>query len=293
MDEVPSTIGWVGAGRMGTALATRLINAGNRVAVWNRTPSKAAPLAALGASVSDSLLGLRTKDVVFICVSSSDDLLAVLDPGAGLLAAPSKIATIVDCSTVSPGASAQARKLCGIASIDFLAAPISGNPQVVSAGRATIAVSGPRTAFDHIQPLLAALSDRVVYTGQREQARLVKLCQNLYLGILIEALVEVIALAQSGGIDRSDFLTYLNKTVVSSDWLVNRTQSILDQDWTPTFTLRLLLKDFDLGLQEARRLEVPMSAASQVGELIKRAVNDGLGDIDMLGGLYERQLRDQ
>jgi 3-hydroxyisobutyrate dehydrogenase-like beta-hydroxyacid dehydrogenase len=293
MHEAPSAIGWVGAGRMGTALATRLINAGNGVSVWNRTPAKAAPLAALGASVSDSLLGLCTNDVIFICVSSSDDLLDVLDPGGGLLAAPGRITTIVDCSTVSPGASAQARKFCEIAGIDFLAAPISGNPQVVAAGRATIAVSGPRQAFDHIQPLLGALSDRVVYTGPGEQARLVKLCQNLYLGMLIEALVEVIALAQSGGIDRSDFLTYLNQTVVSSDWLVNRTQSILDRDWTPTFTLRLLLKDFDLGLEEARRMEVTMSAASQVSELIKMAVNDGMGDIDMLGGLYERQLRDR
>jgi 3-hydroxyisobutyrate dehydrogenase-like beta-hydroxyacid dehydrogenase len=293
MHEVPSAIGWVGAGRMGTALATRLINAGNRVTVWNRTRSKTAPLAALGASVSDSLLGLHTNGVIFICVSSSDDLLDVLDPGAGLLAAPGRISTIVDCSTVSPSASAHARQLCKVAGIDFLAAPISGNPQVVSAGRATIAVSGPRSAFDHIQRLLDALSDRVVYTGPREEARLVKLCQNLYLGMLIEALVEVIALAQSGGIEPNDFLSYLNKTVVSSDWLVNRTQSILDRDWTPTFTLRLLRKDFDLGLEEAHRLEVPMSTASHVSELIDLAVNDGMGDIDMLGGLYERQLRDQ
>jgi 3-hydroxyisobutyrate dehydrogenase-like beta-hydroxyacid dehydrogenase len=224
-------------------------------------------------------------------VSSSKDLLAVLDPVEGLLAAPGNISTIIDCSTVSPAASAQARELCQVAGIDFLAAPISGNPQVVSKGRATIAVSGPRKAYDHIEPLLRALTDRLVYTGADEQARLVKLCQNLYLGMLIEALVEVIALAQSGGIDRSDFLSYLNKTVVGSDWLVNRTQSILDRDWTPTFTLRLLLKDFDLGLEEARRLDVSMIAASQVSELIQHAMKDGMGDIDMLGALYERQHR--
>jgi 3-hydroxyisobutyrate dehydrogenase-like beta-hydroxyacid dehydrogenase len=291
MQEAPRKIGWVGAGRMGTALATRLIEAGNGVAVWNRTPSKAAPLATLGASVSETLGGLHGNDVVFICVSSSNDLLAVLDPVEGLLASPGSISTIVDCSTVSPAASAQARELCQVAGIDFLAAPISGNPQVVSKGRATIAVSGPRKAYDHIQPLLRALTDRLVYTGADEQARLVKLCQNLYLGVLIEALVEVIALAQSGGIDRGDFLSYLNKTVVGSDWLVNRTQSILDRDWTPTFTLRLLLKDFDLGLEEARRLDVPMIAASQVSALIQHAMKDGMGDIDMLGALYERQHR--
>jgi len=276
---------------MGSALAARLLEAGQAVAIWNRTPAKTTALAGLGATVHRTLGGVTASEVVFICVTSSEDLLDILRPNGEVLAPTGNILAIVDCSTVSPGASAEARQRCRDAGIEFLAAPVSGNPNIVAGGRAAMAVSGPNATFERTRHLLEALAGRVIYTGQEEQARLVKLGQNLYLGMLIEALVEVLALTESAGVKRSDFLEYLNSTVVGSEWVVDRMASIVERDWTPTFTFRLLDKDFSLGLAEAERLHVSMDIAAHVRGLIQDAIRKDLGDIDMLGGLYERVLR--
>jgi len=287
----PDRVGLLGTGRMGTALGSRLLDSGFTLEVWNRTESKTRELVDRGALVAPTISKLGQCPVVLISVSASDDLIAVLDRDTGLLASAASGSVIIDCSTVSPEASAAARRRCADADVAFLAAPVSGNPSVVRSARAAIAVSGPDDAFARVRHVLAALSSRVFHVGSQEQSRLVKLCQNLYLGMTIEALVEVLALAGAAGISTESFLSYLNSTVVGSEWLVNRTASIVARDWTPTFTLELLNKDFDLGLAEARQLQVTMSSADLVRGHIQAALAAGMKDLDMLGALFERQMR--
>jgi 3-hydroxyisobutyrate dehydrogenase-like beta-hydroxyacid dehydrogenase len=119
---------------------------------------------------------------------------------------------------------------------------------------------------------------------------LVKLCHNLYLGMIAQALVEVTSLAEKGGTDRAAFLEFLNGTVLASDWVRKRTDDLVKRDWTPTFTTELLRKDFDLGLGAARSLEVPMPIGGAVYQLIQSAIGSGLRDDDFLS-LYEQQAR--
>ena len=104
----------------------------------------------------------------------------------------------------------------------------------------------------------------MVHAGEQEQSRLVKLCHNLYLGMMVQALVEVTSLAEKGGTDRAAFLEFLNGTVLASDWVRKRTPDLVERDWTPTFTTEMLRKDFDLGLGLARSLEVPMPVGAAV-----------------------------
>jgi len=288
MTTTTKTLGWLGTGRMGTAMAGRLIEAGNDVAVWNRTRSKAAPLVEQGASGVATIHQLATRDIVFIMVSTPADLeQVVLGPG-GLLAAPHQPAVIVDCSTVSVDASAKIRAAAAAAGVAFLAAPISGNPHVVAEGGACIVASGPVAAFDAAKPFLDQIAKVVVYAGGDEQSRLVKLCTNLYLGMMVQALVEVTCLAEKGGTDRAAFLDFLNGTVLASDWVRKRTPDLVKRDWTPTFTTELLRKDFDLGLGAARCLEVPMPIGSAVYQLIQSAISGGLRNEDFLS-LYDQQ----
>jgi len=127
-----------------------------------------------------------------------------------------------------------------------------------------------------------------VHAGEGEQSRLVKLCHNLYLGMMTQALVEVTSLAEKGGTDRAAFLEFLNGTVLASDWVRKRTDDLIKRDWTPTFTTELLRKDFDLGLGAARSLEVPMPIGGAVYQLIQSAIGTGLGEADFLA-LYEQQ----
>ncbi len=117
-----------------------------------------------------------------------------------------------------------------------------------------------------------------------------KLCHNLYLGMMVQVLVEVTSLAEKGGTDRAAFLEFLGGTVVAPDWVRKRTGDLVERDWTPTFTMELLRKDFDLGLDAARSLEVPMPVASSVHQLIQSAIGIGLRDEDFLS-IYDQQAR--
>jgi|tagenome__1003787_1003787.scaffolds.fasta_scaffold20916346_2 3-hydroxyisobutyrate dehydrogenase-like beta-hydroxyacid dehydrogenase len=276
------TLGWLGTGRMGTAMAGRLLQAGHPVAVWNRTPAKTGPLAERGATVAGSIAELAGRDIVFVMVSTPRDLEQVVLGDGGLITAARRPAVIVDCSTVSADSSQRVREAVTAAGSQFLAAPVSGNPHMVAEGAAIVVASGPRPTFDLARPYLDAFGKPSVYVGEAEQARLVKLCHNLYLGLLVQSLSEVTALAEKAGVPRAAFLDFLNATVLGTDWVRKRTPDLLALDWTPTFTTELLRKDFDLGLAAARNYEVTMPLAGSVFQLLQAAIGRGYRDADFL-----------
>jgi 3-hydroxyisobutyrate dehydrogenase-like beta-hydroxyacid dehydrogenase len=276
------TLGWLGTGRMGSAMAGRLIAAGYNVTVWNRTRSKTEELAAAGAQVADTIADLARVDVVFVMVSTPKDLQeVVLGPG-GLLSAERHPRVIVDCSTVNTETSAEVRREAVARGAQFLAAPISGNPHVVAEGRSVLMASGPRATYETVQPYLQAIGKAAIYMGAEEQARLVKVCHNLYLGLIAQSLAEVTTLAEKSGVPRAAFLELLNTTSLATEWVQRRTPDMLSLDWTPTFTTELLRKDFDLGLAAARQQEVPLPLASSVHQLIQAAIGRGFRDQDFL-----------
>ena len=261
-------------------MVRRLLAQGCDVAAFNRTRQKLEPLVAAGAKPVDTIVELARRDVVFVCVSSSQDLLDVLSSKGGLFSGEAAPSVIVDCSTVSAEASAEARALAEARGCAFLAAPVSGNPRVVRAGRVTMAVSGPRAAFDEVEAYLAMLGTSVTYVGEGEVARLVKLCHNLFLGVVIQSLVEVTVLAEKGGVERAAFLDFLNKSVMGSLFTTYKTPGLVNLDFTATFTSTLLQKDFDLGIGTARALGVPMPVGALVHQLLNRLVNEGHAEDD-------------
>jgi 3-hydroxyisobutyrate dehydrogenase-like beta-hydroxyacid dehydrogenase len=285
-------IGWIGTGRMGFQLAGRLLDAGYDVAVYNRTSAKAEPLRERGASVVDTPAELADRDVVFIMVSASADLTQVLTGDDGLLTRPDAAPSlVVDSSTVSTEASAQARESAAARGADFLAAPVSGNPKVVKAGRLTLAVSGPRAAFDAARPLLERLGAGVTYVGEGEVARLVKIAHNVFLGVVIQSLAEITVLAEKGGTSRAAFLEFLNNSVMGSVFSRYKSPALVNLDFTPTFTMPLLRKDFDLGLAAARELEVPMPVAATTAQLVWEAIGAGSRDNDFAELILEQARR--
>jgi len=285
---VTGTIGWLGTGRMGTAMAGRLLDAGRPVTVWNRTAAKSAPLAARGATVVAELAGPGACDVVFVTVTGSAELEQVATGDGGLLTADARPAILVDCSTVSQEASARVRAAAAVAGVAFLAAPVCGNPEVFAEGLGTFIVSGPVEVFTEVRPDLELVARTVVHVGEQEQARLVKLAHNLYLGVMVQSLAEVVTLAEKAGTSRAAFLEFFNGSALTSPWIRRRSPELARRDWHLTFTNELLRKDFDLGLGAARELEVPMPAASAVYQLIQTAIGRGLRDEDFLS-LYELQ----
>ncbi len=273
-------LGWLGTGRMGTELARRLLAADCDVAVYNRTRSKAEPLAAHGAKIANSAADLAGRDIVFATVGTPQDLLeAVLGPD-GLLAGGGTPQIVVDCSTVSVDASQQVRERLAEHGTALLAAPVMGNPRAAAAGRLTVAVSGPRDAFDVAQPYLNLLGAGATYVGEGELARIVKICHNLFLGVVTQSLAEVTVLAQQAGITREAFLACLNGSVMGSVFTRYKAPAFVNLDFHPTFTAALLRKDFDLGLAVARELEVPLPVAALVHQIIQGLIGAGFGGQD-------------
>jgi 3-hydroxyisobutyrate dehydrogenase len=274
-------LGWVGAGRMGASLAARLLDAGCDVAVYNRTRAKAEPLAERGATLVDAPVDLADRDIVFTMVAGPDDFKEVVCGDAGLLAGQdASPAMVVDGTTVSPEASAEVRTQAADRGTDLLAAPVSGNPKVVDAGKLTIVVSGPETAYRTARPYLELLAAGVTYVGEGERARLVKICHNVMLGVVAQSLAEITVLAEKGGISRADFLAFLNGSVMGSMFTRYKTPALVNLDFTPTFTPELLLKDFDLGFEAARSSGVPMPVAAAAAEIVRAMHGSGYEDID-------------
>jgi 3-hydroxyisobutyrate dehydrogenase len=274
-------IGWVGAGRMGFALAERLLKAGVKLSVYNRTRAKAEPLAAHGAAVVERLADLADCELVFVIVAESKDLLDVISGPKGLLSRPEKAPRIViDSSTVSEAASAEARAILAKRGAVFLAAPVSGNPKVVRSGKLSVVVSGPRAAYEEVAPYLKRFGRGVSYVGEGEKARIVKICHNVYLGIVAQALAEITVLAEKNGVARHAFLGFMNDSVLGSVFTRYKTPAYVNLDFAPTFTPPLLRKDLDLGLEAARGKEVPMPLASLTREIVQSLIGNGYTDCD-------------
>jgi 3-hydroxyisobutyrate dehydrogenase-like beta-hydroxyacid dehydrogenase len=279
-DNSRSQAGWLGTGRMGSVLIRRLLAAGVDVTVYNRTRARAELLAADGAKIAATASELGQCDVVFIMVGTSQDLVDALLGPAGLLAGEHAPGFVVDLSTVSVEASGQVRAGLAARGTEFLAAPVMGNPRVAAAGRLTFALSGSAQAAEAVRPYLDILGAGASYVGDGEIARTVKLCHNLFLGVVIQSLAEVTVLAEKSGVTRQAFLACINNSVMGSTFTRYKSPALVNLDFHATFTSELLRKDFDLGLAAAREHEVPMPVAAVVHQIVQSLVGHGYGAQD-------------
>ena len=271
-------IGWIGMGRMGYPMAERLLKAGHDVAVYNRTRSKAEPLAKRGARIVDAPADLARSAVLFTMVSTSDDLKHVLLGENGLLAgrqgAPG---VVVDCSSISEESSLEIRRALEAAGSQFVAAPVSGNGKCVRAGKLSVVASGPSAAFAEVEGLLNVIAGRgVTYVGEGDKSRIVKICHNVLLGVVAQTLAEITILAQKAGVPRHAFLEFINKSVLGSVFSQYKTPAYVNLDFTTTFTPYLLRKDLDLGLAAGRRHEAPLPVTAATREVLQAHMGNGV-----------------
>lgn len=273
------TLGWIGAGRMGTAMASRLLANGCGLAVYNRTRAKAELLAAKGANLVDAPVELTGCDIVFTNLSNSDVYVDVAI--TGLLSDPERApGLMVDFSTVSAEASAKVRAAAAKRGTRVLDAPVSGNAKVVDAGKLSIVVSGEADAYELALPYLRMLGRGVSYVGEGEIARIVKICHNVFLGVVAQSLAEITVLAEKSGVPRRAFHAFMNDSVMGSVFSRYKAPAYVNMDFAPTFTPALLRKDLDLGLAAARAAEVPMPLAAQTREIVQGMIGQGYQDID-------------
>jgi 3-hydroxyisobutyrate dehydrogenase len=275
------TIGWVGLGRMGAAMATRLVESGADVAVWNRTAAKADPLIELGAELLPDLVGAAGRDVVFSMVLDDAALDALHDPERGLLsgdAASRRMSVWIDGSTASSAAAQRAADAAAAAGVAFVSAPISGNPGVVAAGNAIFAISGDERGLDVAEAICLTMGRAVHRVGGSTEANVIKLCTNALLAVTMQSVAEIAVLADKAGVSRAALMSFINDSAVGSPFTRYKTANVVTLDFPPTFTPEGQRKDIRLALDLAHELETPMPVLNTTEVAFSRLVSGGLGE---------------
>lgn len=281
----------LGMGKMGQALAGRLLDHGRAVLLWNRSVKDVSLLESRGAVRLEALEDLWDRSPIAITFLANDDALASVCFGdGGVLRSGATDRVLIDMSTVSPRISSEISDRAGAVGVEYLRSPVSGNPAVLSAGNITLIVSGPRDTFERVEELMNSIGSTVLYVGDAEHSRSLKLAINAGLAVTTQIMAELIVFGENNGIDRATLLHALGDSVMGSPFVRYKTPALVDHDYSATFTTDLLIKDLELALDVARRGELTLPVIELVNSLTHRASTNGYGEVDFSSLLPSLQL---
>jgi len=282
-------IAWLGVGKMGLPIAGRIAAAGFRVTAFDISAERIAAARQQGLSVAVSATEAVTgKGVVFTSLPDDKavrDLLLV----KGVLDAIAPQSILIETSTVSAEVSVELAKATQDHKIDYLRLPVSGNSSLAQTGALTCFVSGPRTAFERVKPLLASFTRAQTYLGEAEQARYAKLAVNLMIAVSAGMMAESLALARKGGIAWQDILKVLDDSAVASPMVKYKTPPLAKRDFESTFSCRQMAKDLDLILGAGHSAGVPLQLAAQLRETYSSLIAQGDGDADYIATVLHQE----
>jgi 3-hydroxyisobutyrate dehydrogenase-like beta-hydroxyacid dehydrogenase len=273
-----------GMGRMGRAMAGRLLTQGHHVTIWNRTPGRAPELLDMGACEALSIAeGGSSVDAVLISLADDHAVRSVLLGHSGLVATGTK-AVIVNASTVSP---ASTQELQAHIPNRLVVSPVLGAPQAVASGSAMWLLSGERDSVEYLEPMWAALSERRLYCGpDPATASTLKLIANYLLMTGVASLAEADALGQTTGVQAGLLREFLTTIPTVAPGLHNRLDDVLTGDHQGWFTSRLGAKDVRLFEELATEAGLRVPIAALVRSRYQEASDAGWGAAD-LGAVVE------
>jgi 3-hydroxyisobutyrate dehydrogenase len=275
-----SGIGIAGTGRMGTAFARRLIESGNAVRVWNRSPSRIAAAVEHGAEATD-MAGLAACDVILLSLSDAAASASVLD-GLGSVGIKGRL--IIDLSTLLPSEADDLAGRAAAAGAEFVHCPVGGTVAPALKGQLLGLAGGTPDAVQRAKPVLDVLCRRVEHVGTAGAAARMKLAINLPLAIYWQTLGESLALLKAAGVPHDMAISLIADSSAGPTVLKNRAQVVVDtldgKDQPGTFDIAGLAKDLGLALRLAQEdgIELPLSRAAE--PLYAAAREAGLGGFD-------------
>ena len=277
------TIAVIGLGNMGTQMAQRLLGAGYSLRVYNRTRSKAEPLARRGAQIVDEPRNAVEPGGIVLTSLANDDAVEEVTLGEhGFLDRLGEGGLHLSTSTIAPATAARLATQHEQRHSTYLAAPVLGRPEAVAAGQLWIMLAGPPAAKPRAQPVLQALSQGLFDFGERpEAANVVKLAMNFLLEAMMEALAEAFTFAEKQGIARADLNHVIGQTTFDCPAYQLYGSAIAERRFTPAgFRLPLGLKDIQLVLEAAADHTAPMPAADLLRDRLLSGMAKGRQDLD-------------
>jgi 3-hydroxyisobutyrate dehydrogenase len=246
-------IGWIGLGRMGTAMSKQLIKSGYRVTVYNRSKAKEEALKLLGATAASSpRLILQQSDVIIIMVSDDLAIREIFLAAEGLLSIKTTGKIIINMSTVSPAISKEMASLCRQQGSDYLDAPVSGSVKQAEDGQLVIMVGGDETIFEHAKPIFEHLGNIAMFVGGAGAGNTAKLAINTLLAVHAQGLAEAIVFASRNAIRTTDLITLINNSTLGNAFIKIKGEAIIENNYKAAFALKHIAKDLrlakDIGL---------------------------------------------
>ncbi|MFF3126049.1 NAD(P)-dependent oxidoreductase [Streptomyces sp. NPDC057908] len=279
------TVAVLGTGIMGSGMARSLLRAGLDVRAWNRTQAKAAPLAADGATVTDTEEeAVRGADVILTMLNDGPAVAAALTAASPGLHAGQ---VLLQSSTVGLDATTDLARQAMDAGLVYLDAPVSGTKQPAEQGTLTVFVSGPSTARASVNPVLDAIGQRTVWVAETPgAASRLKLVVNTWVITMVNNIAECLNLAEGLRIDPQTFLDVMKGGPLDSAYLQGKSAAVLSGDLTPSFALSTALKDTRLILDAAEKSGVRLDLVAASADRFARAEEAGHGGEDMIATYY-------
>jgi 3-hydroxyisobutyrate dehydrogenase-like beta-hydroxyacid dehydrogenase len=271
-------ISYLGLGTMGSGMASNLLKAGYELTVWNRSPEKCEPFAKKGARVAATPAdAVRDVELVMYSLSNDQAVEEVVFGERGILSGSKEGQIAIDMSTVVPATSLRELEAYAKQGVDFLDAPVFGSKKESAQGKLWVMAAGNKTIFEMVKPVLEHLGQTVHYLGRNGNAAAMKLVGNLIVALELEALAEGLVLAQKAGLDLNTVMEVVKVADFRSPLLVSNGQNILKRDFSPSFALKLMLKDAGLIKKFGESLESPIPALRVVEKNLASAVALGFG----------------
>ena len=280
----PIDIGWIGVGKMGNPMATRLIEAGHKLTICDPVVENRASLVARGAQVSATPGDVAAHcALIFVTIPNDAVLADLIDDGDDQSSFVSQIAAgtvIVEMSTVSPQLSERVAKTLARRGVGYLRCPISGSTTLARSGKLTALASGDKSAWDTASPLLDHLAIRKFYLGPGEEARYMKLVLNTLVGATSSILGEALVLGERGGLTPAQMMQVIGESAVASPLIAYKQDMIAQMDFSPAFSVTQMIKDFTLITEAGRDKQVPMFVANMILQQYTAASNAGYSEQD-------------
>ena len=281
MNPSPS-IAFLGTGLMGAPMCQNLLSAGLPLTVWNRSLTKAEPLAKRGAVVADSpQSAVADADAVITMLSDGPAVSAVMFE-QGAADAIREGATHIDMSSIGADEAIEHAKRHAERGVRYLDSPVSGGTRGASAGELAIMAGGDAETFAAMQPVFAPLG-QATHVGPNGCGQLAKLANQIIVAITIGAVSEAFILAGGGGADRAKVREALQGGFASSRILTEHGQRMVDRAFEPGGPAKFQLKDLHNALSAADRLDLELPITKLLHGLFDAMVQSGKGDMDHSG----------
>ncbi|HBG08081.1 MAG: 3-hydroxyisobutyrate dehydrogenase [Geobacteraceae bacterium GWC2_58_44] len=275
------TIGFLGLGIMGSAMAKNLLKAGFKVTVWNRSQDKCAELAAVGAGVAATPAEVTSScAITFAILADPAAAHAVCFGADGALEGIGAGRGYVDMSTVDAATSGEIGAAISDKGGRFLEAPVSGSRKPAEDGTLIILAAGDRALFDLALPCFEKMGKKSLYLGEVGRGAQMKLIVNMTMGGMMTIFCEALALADKAGLSSADLLDVIDAGAIANPMFKMKGAQIAQGAFNPAFPLKHMQKDLRLAVALGDSLGQPLFTAAAANESFKRAKALGLSDQD-------------